>query len=100
MRLRTRPARSPLIPIGQVLVALGGVFVAYLAGLLVLFSMNPVTGADVAEDAVALGHHERLEAGRAQLGGDQVGRAELLAGQLRVRVDVAPYRDEVRTVDR
>ena len=52
------------------------------------------TGADVADDPVALGHQARLQAGVAQQALDEGGGFELGPGQLRVGVDVAADRDE------
>jgi hypothetical protein len=49
MRLRTRPARSKLIPIGQVLLTVGVIFLVYLVLLMVLFGLTSRT---VAADEV------------------------------------------------
>jgi hypothetical protein len=49
---------------------------------------HPVAGADVAEQAVALGQQLRGQAGHGQLTGDQRGGLELRVRHLRVRVDV------------
>ena len=54
-----------------------------------------VPAADVADDAGARGQHPRLEPDRAEQGHDHFGRDELVAGELRMRVDVPAPREHV-----
>src|SRR6266545_835753 len=58
---------------------------------------DPVTLADVADDPVAFGQEPGGQPGHRELAGHQRRGLELLAGQLRVGVDVATYRDQFRT---
>ena len=55
---------------------------------------------DVADHAVALGQQARVQPGQRQLPGDQRGRLELVAGELRVRVEVTARGDQPRYPER